>query len=161
MSQDPNEDVTYTETTSETTTDTVLSVGDTPPCLPEEKISFHFKKDPNFSLDTSELYLKMSLEKVNWSDDEISYAWNTLANYQGIVNDWWRFLTGTVSNYNQKKKASEPNSARSYKSKTPKRSNVKCKTKITENQSISKKSCSENDMLERPWLKYKPMTEYL
>lgn len=41
-----------------------------------------------------------------WSTDELNQAWEELANYTGVVYNWFGFLEGTIKNI-QKKKLSE------------------------------------------------------
>lgn len=55
----------------------------------------------------SQLYERIVRSRCDFSSDAIRYAWQSLCQYEGVVHDWWRFIEGTATNYQRKKKSQQ------------------------------------------------------
>jgi len=53
-----------------------------------------------------EIYAQATIQKKNWTMQEISESWKILVNYSGIVGDCFKLIDGTIANL-RKKKTSE------------------------------------------------------
>ena len=123
-------------------------VADDPVGSPLSEISIKIPNG-NLKLNETDLYRKVIVSKKDWSSGAISYAWKTLAEYEEIVHDWWRFIEGTVAKYLSSVKSKRASGERDPEHKSQTRGKGKCSQKVTENQKNIKKDFSESDSKEQ------------
>jgi len=92
----------------------------------------------------TQLYELIIRNKCDFHADAIRYAWKVLCDYTGPIGDWWRFFSGTATNY-----------VRLKKSKTIKQQHQgdrRCQ-KETQTQRTSSAGSSESDSSAPPFQK--------
>jgi hypothetical protein len=100
-SRGSNADVTYTDTTPESSSEKDLSVTD----KSVSKISFISKEKKQTTLTDTDVYFRISKERFECLTSEVNYAMEALSKTTSIVYDWWAFIKGTIEKYRNKKKS--------------------------------------------------------
>ncbi len=102
-------------------------------------------------VEQSDLYMRCS-KHSDWSIESINYAWQTLADYKGIVYDWWAFIQGTVKKYKDSiisKRASGELVTKGSKHKPGTTKGGSCKTIQKENKNCKDNSSDKGSLAQR------------
>ena len=84
---------------TKTDTKTNLFVADDPSGPPLGKIQVKVAEGKSKELVIEDVFRLAITKKVNWSKNEIEYAFGALAKYGGVVYDLTRFIEGTIEKY--------------------------------------------------------------
>lgn len=135
----------------------------TDPVGPPPSKVFSEHVDSRKGLDQSKFYEKIVTKRVSWTSNEISYAWETLHTYNGVIHDWWRFIEGTVDKYRIMMKSKNASAAMNSQGEhNPKNTGKgKCKQKIQQSYMNCKDSSSTSDTSEQPSLKLVSLAKML
>lgn len=106
---------------------------------PASKIKIRVNDGKSEEISQDDLFRRAVNSRKSWGTEEIQYAWGVLAEYGGIVYDWFRFIEGTIEKYRNQ-----------LKSQTISRGKKSCKKKNT--QESYKESSTEKDTSEQLYL---------
>jgi len=152
---------TYTETSSETSSEKNLFVAPAPVGPSRSKVFVGVGNDRQ-EIDQSIFYSKIIAKAVSWSSSEITYSWEAMCSYKGQIRDWWRFVEGTVEKYrivNKSKNALEAQ-GRQGKNTYKERKEI-CKTNISQEGRSSKSDYSIENSTELPSQKLTCLGDYV
>jgi len=112
-----------------------LSVADAAVAAPLKKITLlRYKGHQTLEITSTDLFSKIFADGKNWQIDEITQAWQALADCKTIIYDWWRFIAGTIENIKRKTKSKNINGDKKCKTDAQKTDaqktdeNTTCKT---------------------------------